>query len=129
MTRTVTLHLNAFGEEALERLLETTRASPERSLRKAAIYYLSHRGEHRRAWRARRFRPVPRTRRFRPEPAHVFDLRVAYDDETWSELEEEAARQKVTPEELAVHALMYFLADVESGRAEPPSEETTSEHP
>ena len=107
MTRNVILHLDEFGQEALARLLEDERTSSETALRTAARYYLSHRDEHRRAWRARRFRPGP---------GPSSDLRVAYDDETWSALEEEAARQRVTPEELAVHALLYLLADYESGR-------------
>jgi hypothetical protein len=107
MTRNVILHLDEFGQEALERLLEDERTSPETALRTAARYYLSHRDQHRRAWRARRFRPGP---------GPSSDLRVAYDDEIWSELEEEALRQRVTPEELAVHSLMYLLADYDSGR-------------
>jgi hypothetical protein len=41
---------------------------------------------------------------------------VAFDDETWDLLEAEAQEQGVTPEVLAVHALLYLLADLDSGR-------------
>ncbi len=115
MTRNVTLHLDDFGQHALDRLVDEGNATPAAALRRAALYYLSHRDEERPAWRARRFRPGPT-----PSPV----LRVAYDDDTWAALEEEARRQGVPPEELAVHALLYFLADVDSGRfARLPEEE------
>jgi hypothetical protein len=107
MTRNVTLHLDDFGQQALDRLVVDGHASPAKALRIAALYYLSHRDDARPAWRARRFRPGPT-----PSPG----LRVAFDDDTWEALAEEAGRQGVPPEELAVHALLYFLADVESGR-------------
>jgi hypothetical protein len=38
------------------------------------------------------------------------------DERTWEALSKEAADQGVTMEALATHALMYFLADVDSGR-------------
>ena len=38
------------------------------------------------------------------------------DDDTWSALDVEAARQGVSADTLAVHALMFFLADIDSGR-------------
>ena len=41
---------------------------------------------------------------------------MAFDDETWVALEAEAEEQGVTPEALAVHALLYLLADLDSGR-------------
>jgi hypothetical protein len=107
MTRNVTLHLDEFGQQSLDRLVGQTAASPAAALRAAARYYLADKEEHRTAWRARRFRPGPT-----PSPG----IRVAYDDETWAALGEEAERQGVTPEELAVHALLYLLADVESGQ-------------
>jgi hypothetical protein len=44
-------------------------------------------------------------------------LRVRLDDATWNALTAEARAQGVTVEELALHALMYFLADLDSGRA------------
>jgi hypothetical protein len=43
-------------------------------------------------------------------------LNVELDDETWRALAVEADRQGVLPEVLCVHALLYFVADVDSGR-------------
>ena len=42
---------------------------------------------------------------------------VEFDEFGWSALVAEAARQNVTPEELVVHATMYYLSDLDSGRA------------
>jgi hypothetical protein len=44
-------------------------------------------------------------------------MRVGVDDETWAALEEEGRRQGLDTELLAEHALLYFLADLDSGRA------------
>jgi hypothetical protein len=43
-------------------------------------------------------------------------LTVRLDDATWQALHDEAERQAVSPAELTRHALLYFLADVDSGR-------------
>jgi hypothetical protein len=42
---------------------------------------------------------------------------VEFDEFGWSALVAEAARQDVSPEELVAHATMYYLSDVDSGRA------------
>jgi hypothetical protein len=55
-------------------------------------------------------------RQFRREPESSGGVDVAFDDETWDLLEAEAQEQGVTPEVLAVHALLYLLADLDSGR-------------
>ena len=107
MTRNVTLHLDEFGQQSLDRLTQAGQGSPAAALRTAAIYYLADRGAGRPAWRAPRFRP---------QRSSAGGLRVVFDDETWAALEEEAERQSVGTEELAVHALLYFLADFDSGR-------------
>jgi hypothetical protein len=107
MTRNVKLQLDEFGRRSLDRFVARGGGNLAGALRTAALYYLSDREAERPAWRAPRFRspsvPSPR-------------LRVAFDDETWTVLEEEARRQGVEPERLAVHALLYFLADLDSGR-------------
>jgi hypothetical protein len=107
MTRNVTLHLDEFGQQSLDRLTKEGEGSPTAAFRTAALYYLADRESGRPAWRAPRFRS--RT----PSGS---GLRVVFDDETWEALGEEAARQNVQTEELAVHALLYFLADFDSGR-------------
>lgn len=107
MTRNVTLHLDEFGQQSLDRLVHEGEGSPATAFRTAALYYLGDRDSGRPAWRAPRFRSKT--------PAGE-GLGVVFDDETWAALEEEAARQNVDTAELAVHALLYFLADFESGR-------------
>jgi hypothetical protein len=43
-------------------------------------------------------------------------LRVPLDGFAWEALEHEAASQGVSPEEVARFAILYYLADVDSGR-------------
>jgi hypothetical protein len=43
-------------------------------------------------------------------------LTVEFEDFGWSRLQEEAERQQVPVEDLVLHAVAYFLADVDSGR-------------
>jgi Arc/MetJ-type ribon-helix-helix transcriptional regulator len=107
MTRKVTLHLDEFGQQSLERLVDGGDASPASALRTAALYYLGERDDNRAAWRAPRFQRKQRS---------SSGLRVAFDDDTWTALEAEARRQNVEPPALAVHALLYFLSDFDSGR-------------
>jgi hypothetical protein len=107
MTRNVKLQLDEFGQQSLDRFVARGDGSPAGALRTAALYYLSDADAQRPAWRAPRFRS-----RAVPDPG----LKVAFDDVTWAALEEEARRQGVEPEDLAVHALLYFLADLDSGR-------------
>ena len=109
MTRNVTLHLDEFGQRSLDRIVEEGEGSPAAALRAAAVYYLSDREADRPAWRAPRFRS-------NGGHSRSGGLSVAFDDETWASLEQEAARQGVTAEVLAIHALLYFLADLDSGR-------------
>jgi hypothetical protein len=107
MTRNVTLHLDTFGQESLDRLMQEGEGSPASAFRTAALYYLADRESGRTAWRAPRFQSK------RPSGD---GLRIVFDDDTWAALEEEADRQNVETEELVVHALLYFLADLDSGR-------------
>jgi hypothetical protein len=107
MTRNVTLHLDEFGQASLDRLMHEGEGSPQAAFRTAALYYLADRDSGRRAWRAPPFRSK------QPEGD---GLQVVFDDETWTALEEEARRQNVDTSALTVHALLYFLADMDSGR-------------
>jgi hypothetical protein len=107
MTRDVTLHLDEFGHRAFERLVEGRRGSAAAAVRTACLYYLGDRESGRAAWRAPRFAP---------EPPLGTSLHVGLDDATWAALAEEARHQGVTVEELALHAVMYFLGDLDSGR-------------
>jgi hypothetical protein len=107
MTRNVKLHLDEFGQRSLDSFVASGDGSLAAALRTAASYYLGDSEAQRPAWRAPRFRS---------RSARSAGLKVAFDDETWTALEDEARRQGVGPEHLAVHALLYFLADLDSGR-------------
>jgi hypothetical protein len=105
----VRLELDDFGNEALDAQVRggTTR---DAVIRTAARYYLADRGSGRLAWRPPRFvREGERPR------TPVTD--VTLDDETMGALEEAAAHHGVATHRLAEHALLYYLADLESGRA------------
>jgi hypothetical protein len=110
MTRSISLHLDAFGQEGVEGYALTTKTSPSSVVRTAAHYYLSDREASNVGWRVPRF---ARESGRRPEG---FELRIELDDDTWAALEEEAARQAVPTELVAQHAVLYFLADAHTGR-------------
>jgi predicted DNA-binding ribbon-helix-helix protein len=107
MTRDVTLHLDEFGQRAFKRLTPLRNGSAAAAVRTACLYYLADRESERSAWRTPRFAPAP-------PPGSA--LQIALDDTTWDALAEEAQNQGVTVEQLVLHAVMYFLADLDSGR-------------
>jgi predicted transcriptional regulator len=108
VTRDLTLHLDEFLRGALDGYARERHDSPSSIVRMAALYWLADRDSGRTAWRAPRFR--------RDAGLSGESMRVGVDDETWQALEEEALRQGVDAELLAEHALLYFLADLDSGR-------------
>lgn len=108
MTKTLTLQLDDFGRDALDRFAGDSRAAQSAAVRTASLYYLADREADRMAWGVPRFARGNGT-----GSAKV----VSIDEETFEALDEEARRQGVTAEDLTRHALLYFFADVESGRA------------
>jgi hypothetical protein len=107
MTRDVTLHVDDFGQHALERFTRRSEGSMANAVRMASIYYLNDRDARRPAWL------VPDL----AADSHPSGrLQVKLDDATWGALSEEADRQGVPTELLAMHALLYYLADIDSGR-------------
>ena len=100
------LYFDEFGLEAL-----ATHAGRGTSsvADMAARHYLADRRSRRPTW------PVPRFHRTitARQPAR---MEVRLDDETWRALPAEAELQRVTPEELVEHAVLYFLADLHRGR-------------
>ena len=104
----VNVRLDRFGQEALEEHLRGTGGSEADALDVAVRYYLGDAGSGRVAWR------VPR-KTTRPDPDEQIELEL--DDELHGELRRESRRQHVSPDLLAMHALMYYLADLDSGRA------------
>jgi hypothetical protein len=108
VTRRLTLHLEEFSQEALQGYAKEHRDSPGSVVRLAALYWLADRESGRSAWRFPRFQ--------RGAGGVAGGVRVGVDDDIWHALEDEAARQGVDAELLAEHAVLYFLADLDSGR-------------
>jgi predicted transcriptional regulator len=107
MTKPLTFQLDDFGCEALDEFAHRTRDSRSSAVRTASLYYLADREEGRAAWL------VARAAAFSGDGSAVT---VDLDGETWRALHEEAERQEVSAGDLTRHAVLYFLADVDSGR-------------
>jgi hypothetical protein len=108
MTKTVTLRLDRFGREALDEYVRTGPGTYGSALETAVRYYLGDSGSGRAAW------PVPT---IAGDPDSGEPLGIEIDSELHQEVRHEADRQEVTPDLLALHALLYFLVDRDSGRA------------
>jgi hypothetical protein len=106
--RTLTLRLAPFERDALEAYGTSQRAPAERVVVTALMYYLRHRERERMAWRVSPSATTPR------ESGASLDVDVGED--LWQALGDEAATQGVSSESLATQALLFFLADVDSGR-------------
>jgi hypothetical protein len=110
MSRSLTLEMDEFGLEAFTELAERQGGSASRVARMAAQYYLGDSDDERPAWRVPSF-----AHEVEPERRRA-GVRVELDDATWDALVQEARRQGVDVGVLAVHAVLYFIADVDSGR-------------
>jgi hypothetical protein len=104
----VNVCLDRFGREALEEHLGRTGGTGADALGDAVRYYLGDSDSGRVAWQA------PREYR---SPDSNEELELELDEDLHGELQRESRRQRVTPDLLAMHALMYYLADLDSGRA------------
>jgi hypothetical protein len=110
MTRLVSLALDEFGTSALETHAERFSVSPGELASRAARHYLSDWGSGRLTLRVPHFEG--------PHEKPSLQLVVELDDDGCRELQAEATRQGVSVEALFEHAILYFLADLDSGRAE-----------
>lgn len=110
MSRTLTLEMDAFGLEAFTELAERHGGSASRVARMAAHYYLADSDDGPPAWRVPSFGPGSEPERRRTS------IPVELDDSTWEALLQEARSQGVDISALAAHAVLYFMADVDSGR-------------
>ena len=110
MSRELTLEMDAFGVQAFTELAEREGGSTSRALRMAVHYYLGDPENQRPVWRVP---DSPDGGMLEIGPAGV---RVEVDEATWSALVGEARRQRVEPGALASHAVLYFIADLDSGR-------------
>lgn len=107
MAGTVTLHLAQFEREALDAYEASQRVPAERVVQTAVLYYLRDEHSTRPTWR------VPAL----PDGGlrSAVELDVELGEETLQTLATQAATQGVDPETLARHALLFFLADFDSG--------------
>lgn len=105
----MSLSLDEFGASALEGMAERFSLSPAELARHAARYYISDRDSGRMALHVPR---IPRA----GAAKRAVGLRLDLDVDTWRELEAEARRQDVSVEVLLQHAILYLLADRDSGR-------------
>jgi hypothetical protein len=101
--------LDSFAAAALDAQVRAGR-SRAAVVRTAARYYLADRGSGRIAWRPPRF-----LRAADPRGSAVTDVKL--DKDTKEALEREARRHGLALDQLAGHALLYFLADLSTGRA------------
>ena len=110
MSRELTLEMDAFGVQAFTEMAEREGGSTSHALRLAAHYYLGDSESERPVWRVPDCSDGAKSER---RPAAV---RVEVDEATWSALVREARRQRVETGALATHAVLYFIADLDSGR-------------
>jgi hypothetical protein len=108
MMKSVIVRLDRFGQEALEEHVRATGESEADALDVAVRYYLGDAESGRMAWKAPR-------KLMRADPAEEIELELG--DDLHEQLRQESRRQHVSPDLLAMHALMYYLADFDSGRA------------
>jgi hypothetical protein len=108
MMKSVIVRLDRFGQEALEEHVRATGESEADALDVAVRYYLGDADSGRMAWKAPR-------KLIGADPAEEIELELG--DDLHEQLRQESRRQHVSPDLLAMHALMYYLADFDSGRA------------
>jgi hypothetical protein len=108
MKKRVMLRLDRFGQEAIEEYVRGTKGSPATVLRTAVSYYLGDADSGRAAWR------VPQLAR---EAKFARTVELELDEDLHQRLELEARRQEVEVDLLAAHAVIYYLTDLDTGRA------------
>lgn len=104
---TVILDFDSFGQRILDHLATRRGGSRDAAVRTAALYYMADRKAERAVWE------VPS---FAAAGNHRMGVTVKVDAPTRDALTKEANRQGVTPGTLAAHAVLYYAADLDSGR-------------
>jgi hypothetical protein len=103
----VILYFDSFGRRTLDHLATRRCGSRDVAVRTAARYYMADREAERAAW------GVPS---FAAAIEHRTGVTVEVDESTRGALTEEANRQGVRLGTLAAHAVLYYAADLDSGR-------------
>jgi hypothetical protein len=101
--RGITIDVGEFTRLALEQRGGDT----SRLVREAAVYYLSDSGSN---------RPARSQPGFPDAADHQVPIELTLAESQWRDLEEEADEQGITLERLLEHALLYYLADLDSGQ-------------
>jgi hypothetical protein len=109
VARSLKLRLAPFEREALDAYGASQRVPPDRIVHTAVFYYLRQENSNRHTW------PMPALRGETAKPE--VQLEVELSEDASRALAEQAAAQGVDPEPLARHALLFFLADIDSGEA------------
>jgi hypothetical protein len=107
--RPVTVEVSEFAVKALE---GEEGGAPEHvpaRLSRGIRYYLSEAGAERIEWR------YPDFLRSKSSDKLV-EVELAVDNELWDSLQDEAARQGITTQQLVEHAALVFASDVNAGR-------------
>jgi hypothetical protein len=106
--RILTLRLAPFERDALDSYGASQRVPAGRVIHTAILYYLQERHAERTTWRKETLGG--------DERGSAVAVEVDLGEETGRALAKQASAQGVDPEDLARHALLFFLADVDSGR-------------
>jgi hypothetical protein len=106
VARTLSLRLAPFERDALDAYVASQRVPPDRVVRTAVLYYLRDEHPKRATW------PMPALGRDESDRDLVLEVELGDEGDA---LANQAAAQGVDPEPLARHALLFFLADVDSG--------------
>jgi hypothetical protein len=108
-SRAVTLAFDEFARTSLEEQVKRDGLSTSDLVRMAASYYLADLPAERLARRLPRFV-------VHAAPVRPLEVRFELAVRDWDALEQEAIRQAVPLARLLEHAVLYYLADLASGR-------------
>lgn len=109
MKRSITVGLGPFAREALT-ASEMNGAETPASVVRAIRVYLNDKGSTEPGW------AYPAPMREQRQSAETTELALSVDDDLWRSLEEEAASQGVTSQQLVEHAVLYLTAAIDAGR-------------
>jgi hypothetical protein len=101
------VRLGVFTSASLEQQASARGIAVSDLLHQAVVYYVADRGSG---------RPGRRLPRFASSAEPEDSIEVELSDEDWATLAEEATEQDADDERLLEHVVLYYLADVESGR-------------
>jgi hypothetical protein len=111
MERGLTLELTEFGRGLLEEQARREQVPLDTVVREAAVYYAADLDSSRPA-----ATPPPQPAARWADGSSALELRLDLDASTWDALSGAAERHGVPVERMLVHAALYYVADMSSGR-------------